>query len=159
MCRVTPLFNIDLDMLVVDLGMLATDRDSECGYFKPWWLVLIMVVQNNLEKHNKQKNNRDGCAGSLVFKVFCRSSERLKGFLLFWRMCISGLGITVWKGSRITIWRGVCCSSERLKGLLLLRRQHKRMYNRPTGPLDCWKNKVLWYPPFIKISCQLLPDV
>ena len=59
MCRDMPLFNFDL-------YMLATDQDSSCGDFSPWRLVLVMVVQNNLEKRDKQKNNRDGRAGSLV---------------------------------------------------------------------------------------------
>ena len=53
-------------MLAVDLDMLATDQDSACGNFWLWRLVLIMFVEKNLKKYDKQKNNRDGCAGSSV---------------------------------------------------------------------------------------------
>ena len=65
MCRGTPLFNFAMDMLAVELDMLTTDQDSNCGGFRQWRLVLIMVVQNNLDKCDEQGKNRDGCTGSL----------------------------------------------------------------------------------------------
>ena len=60
------MFNFELDVIAADMDMLVIDWDLACGDFRPWRLVLIMVVQNNLEEFDKQKNNRDGCAGYLL---------------------------------------------------------------------------------------------
>ena len=53
MCRGMPLFDFDMDVLALDLNMLATDQDSDCGNFRLWQIVLIMVVKKNLEKYDE----------------------------------------------------------------------------------------------------------
>ena len=55
MCRDTPLFNFDLDVLAADLNMIAPYWDYNCGDFRPWRLILIIVVQNIDEKRVEQK--------------------------------------------------------------------------------------------------------
>ena len=76
------MLNFDLDVLTVDLDMLATDQGLDCGGFKPWRLVLVMVTTN------KKQYER------------LRRFFSLKDFLLFWstseRIFVVMMNVYIW---------------------------------------------------------------